>query len=78
MKYFGARRSALTYDPAGTRLIPHIDRLKAEEMWEVNVPIVQPIYDLWHFLDEKYTVSVYRVSSENPNSLPRDPLLDVV
>ena len=24
-----------------------------------NVPIVQPINDLWHFLNQKYTVSMY-------------------
>ena len=72
------RGSALTHDPAVTRLNSHIGRLKTEELWEVNVPIVQPIYDLWHLLDEEHAVSVYRVSSENPSPLSRDPFLDVI
>jgi len=43
-----------------------------------NVPVVQPVYNLRHLLNQEYTVSVYRISSENPNSPPWDPLLDVV
>ena len=42
-----------------------------------NTPIMQPVDNLWHFLNQKYTVSVYRISSEDPDSLLRDPLLDV-
>ena len=43
-----------------------------------NVPIMQPVYNLGHFLNQKYTVGVYRIPSEDPGSLLRDPLLDVV
>jgi len=43
-----------------------------------SVPIMQPVYNLWHFLNQKYTVGAYRISSEDPDSLSRDPLLDVV
>ena len=43
-----------------------------------NAPIMQPVYDLWHFLSQKYTFSVYRIPSEDADSLLRDPLPDVL
>ena len=43
-----------------------------------NVPIVQPVDDLWHLLNQKYAVSVYSVSRENPGPLSRDPLFDII
>lgn len=43
-----------------------------------NVPIVQPIYNLWHFFDQEPTVNVHGVPCENSSPLPRNPLFDVV
>lgn len=45
---------------------------------EVNVPIVQPIYDLRHLLDKECAVGVHRIPGEDSISVSRDPLLDVV
>ena len=66
----------LTHDPTAAE-VPRISRLEREGC-EEKVPIVQPVHNLWHFLNQKYAVSVHRISSENPNSLSGDPLLDVV